>query len=606
MFTFNRNSIDLNGVWKFNPDPMQRCRAQQWWKNTPQGNCFFPCWDVEGLWDIQVPGTWKTQFEQLKWYDGHATYMREFNLEKIPAESEAFLIFDGVVYTSEIYLNGQLVGNHDRGYSPFNFRVTDLLQENNRLFVLVENLLRKDRVPGERFDWNNDGGIIGGVKLVFVPKVYVENFRTQTTICGSNVFIDVEIMLQSRDSRASEEVEFAITELGVNQKVTAHAGVKTSIRLTVPLSDIGLWSPDNPKLYKTTITTPHETLTDYIGYREIKTLGRDILLNGKPIHLYGVCVHSEFKDTGRTATAEGIGQMIEKAKELGVNFLRCAHYPYSELFGRAMDEAGLMWWQEVPVYWVPQIDDVDLMKQQALGMLEDTIVRDWNCASLIIWSTSNECAHGFKDGKHTAGRDKYEYWFEAAELIRSLDPSRLISGAECQSRYTMAGTDAFKVGDEFDGQIKNQKWRAAHPDSFYAMYDILGANLYVFEPGDGLVAYHKLVEILEKYKKPIVISEFGSMSVLGANDKPARVGTEEFHSQMLREAYRSFKQLPQIKGWCPWCLMDVRVPLHWRWYNKGKGVFRYGLLDENWEKKKAFDVVREETAELKRIFGEGE
>ena len=603
MFTHNRQSIDLNGVWKFNPDPMQRCRQQQWWKNRPQGNSFFPCWDYEGLWNINVPGTWKTQFEELKWYDGHANYLRDFAVDEIPADSEAFLVFDGVVYTAQVYLNGQYVGVHNHGYSPFNFRVTELLQKNNRLFVLVENLMQKDRVPGERYDWNNDGGIINGVKLVFVPKVYVQNFRTQTTICGSSVFIDVEVFLESRDRSAAEEVEFEIVELGVNAKTVVTAGSKASMRISVPLDKIKLWSPDNPKLYQTTIKTKRETLTDHIGYREIKTHGRDILLNGKPVHLYGVCVHSEFKDTGRTATPEGVEQMIAKVKELGVNFLRCAHYPYSEIFGRAMDKAGIMWWQEVPVYWIPQIDDVPQMKQQALGMLRDTIVRDWNRASLIIWSTSNECAHS----THIfAGRDEYKYWMEAAELIRSMDTSRLISGAECQSRYTMNAQSGFKVGDEFDAQIKNQQWRAAHPDSFYNMYDVLGVNLYVMDAGDGLIAYHKIVDVLRQYNKPIVISEFGSMSLRGENSQPEKLGSEDRHCLMLREAYHSFKELPEVKGWCPWCLVDVRVPIHWRWYNKGKGVFRYGLLDENWEKKKAFDVVKDEIAAMKTIREAGQ
>jgi hypothetical protein len=54
--------------------------------------------------------------------------------------------------------------------------------------------------------------------------------------------------------------------------------------------------------------------------------------------------------------------------------------------------------------------------------------------------------------------------------------------------------------------------------------------------------------------------------------------------------------------YCPWCLVDIRVPIHWRWYNSGKGVFRYGLLDEEWQEKRVFNVVREEIALLKRRF----
>lgn len=147
MFTHSRREISLNGTWKFNPDPYQRCRQQQWWKNLASDASFFPCWDVEGLWDIEVPGTWKTQFPELTWYDGHANYVKDFSVPSLAADQEAFLVFDGIVYASEVYLNGHKVGQHDWGYSPFSCRVTEYLRENNRLFVLVDNHLSADACP---------------------------------------------------------------------------------------------------------------------------------------------------------------------------------------------------------------------------------------------------------------------------------------------------------------------------------------------------------------------------------------------------------------------------------------------------------------------------
>ena len=247
MFTYMRESVDLNGGWKFCPDPMQRCRQQQWWRNLPSEKSFFPCWDMEGLWDITVPGTWKKQFEQLKWYDGHAVYVRDFEVPQVPQDKEAFLVFDGIVYAAEVYLNGQKVAEHDWGYSAFSCRVTEVLRKENRLFVLVENLHSKDRVPGVRYDWNNDGGIINGVKLVFVPRVYIENFRTQTRLEGDEAIITIEAYLQSRDRAARQEITFAIPELGIKTTTNAIVGEKTSVELRVGLSEIELWSPESPR-----------------------------------------------------------------------------------------------------------------------------------------------------------------------------------------------------------------------------------------------------------------------------------------------------------------------------------------------------------------------
>jgi beta-galactosidase/beta-glucuronidase len=122
MFTQRAQTLDLNGTWNFAPDPMQRCRRQQWRKTPTKRDGIFPCWDMDGLWEIQVSGSWKTQFTELAWYDGHAVYVRDFTVDEIPADLEAFLVFDGIVYTAQVYLNGHLVGEHDWGYSAFQVR----------------------------------------------------------------------------------------------------------------------------------------------------------------------------------------------------------------------------------------------------------------------------------------------------------------------------------------------------------------------------------------------------------------------------------------------------------------------------------------------------
>jgi len=593
MFTHGRKSYDLNGTWKFNPDPYCRCRQQKWWLGEGPDSHAFPCFNITGLWDITVPGTWNAQIPELKWYFGDANYVRDFELPEIPDDCEAFLCFDGIVYAAEIYLNGQKAGAHDWGYSPFQIRVTDYLRERNRLFVLVENHLRADRVPGVRFDWNNDGGIINAVKLIFVPKIYIENFKVTTRLNGEVAEITFEATVESRDRASEANVTFEIPELSVRVSETARPGERAVASVRVPKNAVSLWCPESPKLYAVRVSTEYETLTDEIGLREIKTEGRKVLLNGKEIRLDGVCVHSEFEGTGRSATIAGIRKMITKIKELGANFVRCAHYPYAEIFGREMDKAGLLWWEEVPVYWLPNIAEPG-MTRLAIGMMREAILRDWNRASLIIWSVSNECAGD------DAGN--YPYWYKCVEMVRGLDPSRLVSCADSGPRRTIKSGWTPEAGDAFDDKdIHGERWIPKHPDSFYDLFDILSGNVYVQGLGDGLVIYHKFAEMLRPYNKPLLISEFGSMSVEeGSEEYPETAfGHPARHERILHEAYKSFRELPEIIGTTVWCLVDVRVPMHWRWYNQGKAVFRYGLLDEKWKEKRIFNVVKEELATLK-------
>ncbi len=597
MFTSRQKNIDLNGTWKFLPDPMQRCRRQKWWKNPPKPNEIFPCWDQEGLWETTVPSSWKVEHLELKWYDGHAVYMRDFDAE-LPNGHEAFLVFDGVLYSSQIYLNGQLVGEHEWGYSPFQLRVTEVLRPNNRLWVLLDNIPRMDRIPGEIHDWCNDGGITNPVKLIFVPITHIQNFRTETRLDGNDAVIKVECWLESRDRSATELVTVRIPELNLEKSITAKTGETAICEFCIPRQQIKLWSPDEPKLYHTELSTQFETLVDEIGYREIRTAGRDILLNGEPIRLYGICVHAEFKDTGRTATESGIKLIIDRAKELGCNFLRCAHYPYPEAWGQALDRAGLLWWEEVPAYWLPNMH-TESQTHRACGMLAEMIRRDWNRASLIFWSVSNECCWRNPENPE---ENNYAYWFKAVPMVRAMDPSRLVSCAEAGNMISVNPVWIPDNGDEFARAIEDaESWRPGHTDEWYALFDVLAANLYVSNFGEAAQAYKRFSKMFHAYNKPLIISEFGSMSLAGAEVSKEHLGSEERHAAILTEAYEVFAALPEITGYCPWCLADIRVPLHWRWYSEGKALFRYGILDENYQPKKAvFNALRSAIAKLKK------
>jgi beta-glucuronidase len=607
MYTLRQNSLDLNGTWKFNPDPYQRCRQQSWWKGEGGKDAFFPCFNMDGLWDIQVPGTWKKQHESLEWYDGDVNYVLDFELDDIPEGHEAFLCFDQVIYHCDVYLNGHNVGRHTWGYSPFQLKVSGMLSKKNRLFVLVENKLQEDRVPGIRCDWNNDGGITGGVKLIFVPKVHLQNFRTSVTLRDDSVELQTELFVHGRDSNAQAEVEMSMPELGISEKIMVKVGQKTTITHNLKRSEVELWCPENPKLYDIQFSCGGEIVKDEIGLREIRTEGTKLLLNGSDLKLAGVAVHSEFPETGRAPTQEGIEKMLAKAKDLGVNFLRCAHYPYPEIFGRAMDKAGMLWWEEVPVYWLPDVH-TEPQCSAALGMMRETIVRDWNRASLIIWSVSNECAGDGSAGQRALSLEEgnYPYWVKACAQVREMDPSRLISSADSGYRHTRNSKWTPGAGDAFDEDTDSEIFLPAHPDEFYALLDILGSNVYVSKLGANPSTTQKWVDMLRPYNKPLMLTEFGSMSTTEENPEgrePTEVGHPEFHKTILKEGFQATHEHPEIVGVVPWALMDVRVPMHWRWYNRGSGTFAYGFLDNDYQEKAIYPTAKAEISALKKHWG---
>ena len=122
----------------------------------------------------------------------------------------------------------------------------------------------------------------------------------------------------------------------------------------------------------------------------MKRRGTDILLNGRPIFLRGICIHEEAPlRGGRAYSREDALTLLGWAKELGANFVRLAHYPHNEFMVREADRMGIMVWSEIPVYWTIQWENPATL-ENARNQLKEMIARDKNRAAVVIWSVANE------------------------------------------------------------------------------------------------------------------------------------------------------------------------------------------------------------------------
>ena len=124
---------------------------------------------------MQVPGDWNTQDERLFFYEGTVWLKRSFQWHR-NGDHRQLLYFGAVNYDARVWVNTKEAGHHEGGFTPFNFDVTDLLQEGeNVLIVKVDNKRRAENVPTLIFDWWNYGGITRDVPLVDVEPTYIEN-----------------------------------------------------------------------------------------------------------------------------------------------------------------------------------------------------------------------------------------------------------------------------------------------------------------------------------------------------------------------------------------------------------------------------------------------
>ena len=561
---YGRSVTSLNGMWKYFVDQQDigyydyRMNPTRWGfflDAKPRNVSDLVEYSFDDSKSMKVPGDWNTQDEQLYWYEGSVWYRQKFNW-KLEQGRKALLYFAGANYLSRVWVNGKQVGVHEGGFTPFCFDVSDVVKAGeNTIVVMVNNNRKKENIPTQIFDWWNYGGITRDVMMVSVPETYIEDYSLQL-VKGNTKLINVKLKLNEK--KAGKMVTLSIPELKIKKKLVTDAQGEANVVLKAKPS---LWCPENPKLYKVSITTAEETISDEIGFRTIETRGKQILLNGKPIFLKGISSHEETAYTSRRCnSAEDADTLLAWAKDLGCNFMRLAHYPHNEHAIREAERKGVLLWEEIPCYWT-----IDWKNEKTFAnakrQLQDMIGRDKNRANVIVWSVANETPH-------SAERDKF--LSELAKFAKTEDDTRLISMAmevTGQSNYVN------RLNDNMNKYV-----------------DIISFNEYIGWYRDVNDAPKMKWEV--PYDKPVIISEFGGGAVAGLHGSKNERWTEEFQENLYKENLDMLNKIEGLSGMTPWVLKDFRSP---RRINPvvQKDFNRKGLVSDKGKRKKAFYVLKE-------------
>jgi beta-glucuronidase len=487
-------------------------------------------------------------------------YQRYFTYEKKP-RTRTFLYFGAANYLARVWLNGEKLGEHVGGFTPFDFEVTDRIRDGeNSVVVEVDNTRRADGVPGIHTDWWNYGGLTRGVKLIEVPATFVENYKLQLAP-GRSDAVEGWVQLQGGKEGAEVSLEIHDADLLVSaQKARADASGRASFLFPVKLD---LWSPDHAKLYQVSISAEGDQLTDQIGFRTVETRGTQILLNGKPIFLRGISIHEEapFRG-GRAFSEEDDRTLLVWAKDLGCNFVRLAHYPHNEDMIRLADRMGIMVWEEIPVYWELDFQNPAIV-ENAKAQLDAAIRRDQNRAAIIFWSIANETPI------HPARNAVLKSLSESA---RSLDSTRLISAAS--DKWQRMDGDTMALNDPLGEYL-----------------DVIGLNQYIGWYGDYKAEDADRIRWTFAYPKPVIVTEFGGGAQYGLDGDSATRFTEEYQANLYQHQLRMLSRMPQLAGMTPWILMDFRSPRRTLpgiqdYYN------RKGLISDRGQRKQAFYVLQ--------------
>ncbi|SEJ10917.1 beta-glucuronidase [Dyadobacter sp. SG02] len=525
------DAIPLHGEWWFLLDPAGLGISNQWYR---EGIA------QEGRQDkVTVPHCFSVD-RRYEFYSGTAWYRKTFAWKRTTGK-RIILHFDGAYYKTSVWLNGQKVGEHEGGYTPFHFDVTEQLKEGDNLLVVAVNndTWKTNTIPGIKdkgdindgfVGWVNYGGITRPVYLTVEPEVYTENVKIETLpdLAKGTAVVKAKIRVRNASATpATPKIDLTVLQdkkpLTLRWKTNAAsipagqtAILETEAALTA--AQVKLWDLDQPNLYELKTVVGTDTLASNFGIRKIEVSEAQILLNGKPLKVGGGNRVIDYPGLGSLEPDWLVEKDFRLMKEAGMEFQRLTHYTPSEYFYDLADRYGMLIITEAGNWQLtPKQMDNDSMRVKFRSQFREMAERDWNHPSVIAYSVGNEYGSTTASGQRWT-KDMIAY-------ARELDPTRL---------YTFAS------------MLLNQL--PEKPEDEASQYvDFVSTNTYGGH-AKSLDHIHKLYP-----NKPVFISEWGTRSD-GKGGEPGQ-------AQHLSDVMIEIRKRPFVAGASWWTYNDYRSKL---------------------------------------------
>ncbi|MGN0522604.1 MAG: glycoside hydrolase family 2 protein [Eubacterium sp.] len=420
---------------------------------------------------VIIPHTWNNLDGQdggNDYYRGSAWYRCHLNIDK-DNEKEYWIEFLGVNSVSDVYVNGNHLGQHRGGYTLFRYNITEFLNSGeNVLLVCADNSPFADVIPLTA-DFTFFGGIYREVNLVVVDKIHfaLDDFGSEgvyfsydnspdirkkadlnvsALISGNtdNCYIKTQIFVPNEFSECAgvEKTDFNVSDVISNSKCIAAEkitkNISSQINFTLQIDKPHLWNGrSDPFRYKAVCTLYKndkeiDRVEKFIGFRYFSIHPRKgFFLNGNSYPLRGVNRHQDRKNMGWAISQKEHDEDFALIYEIGANAVRLAHYPHHPHFYDRCDQYGLLVWAEIP--FVDNIGGLKLSDlptdtvvnpsvtksqlENAKQQLRELILQQYHRPSIFCWSMSNEVRQIYKK---TAG----DMLSELDALLHSLDKSR--------------------------------------------------------------------------------------------------------------------------------------------------------------------------------------
>lgn len=343
---------------------------------------------------INLPHTWNAidgQDGGNDYYRGTCWYAKTFNKPELSPGDQVYLEFRGANSTAKIWVNDTKLLTHDGGYSTFRVNISEVLKENNKLIISVDNL-PNNRVYPQKADFTFYGGIYRDVYVVIVPDSHFDmdyyggsGLQITPNINGKAAVVNLKSYIKGE----AESVRYSVEGVGDIQ-VPVINGIATG---SIEISEVHLWNGIvDPYLYKAKAeliknSNVIDKVESNFGCRDFSfDKDKGFILNGSPYSLRGVSRHQDRRDVGNAITKEMMSEDIQIIKEMGANTIRLAHYQHDQYFYDLCDEYGMIVWAEIPYI----TEHMPEGRENTISQMKELIVQNYNHPSIICWGLSNE------------------------------------------------------------------------------------------------------------------------------------------------------------------------------------------------------------------------
>jgi beta-galactosidase len=413
-------ALTLSAALAFQPEPAfsqgrEVITLQSGWRfaKGTQENAWLINFDDSKWQQVSIPHDWAISGPfipdgdgntgKLPW-KGEGWYRNSLDIPQKYEGQYFYLIFDGILSSPEIYINGILAGSWDYGYNTFYLDITRFVQVNRPNTIVIHADTRNHDSR-----WYPGAGIFRKIQMIAVNPVHIGIWGTWVTtpiVNPDNADVKILTTVVNKSASYSEDVTVENIVSSPSGKEsgrklvrgTAEAGGSKEFETTIRIENPDRWDVYHGALYrvKTIIRRGDEILDTEVtnfGIRTIQFTADDgFHLNGRRVQLKGVNLHHDFGPLGAAFNLRAMERQLELLKSMGCNAIRTSHNVAAPELLELCDKMGLLVFDEVFDKYDQKADITEKTNFEdfAARNIRNFVMRDRNHPSVFIWSVGNE------------------------------------------------------------------------------------------------------------------------------------------------------------------------------------------------------------------------